>query len=331
MKSASDWLSGSTTRRKADRHDRLRQFGHTAHVQSPAVEKRPAAVAGRITFAADWVENRAGQHLAGVLQSDRDGILGNAMDVIRRAVERIDDPAKARRLARAWRQPARPLRSRKSWSGNASSTIRRTASCDAKSASVTRSDGTFFVDAEPLDPIAATPLRRPGPPARILQENRAFAGRSCRVNARRGQSTGENCDSCSRRRLLIIVGSPWGARGRPAMNVVASRARPLALQHTDIVHSLSAKGGCGWAEKYLGKCWTSPRSWYHQGYGEGISYHSWRHSPSGFVTALFNSYSFQVLLLWPLLCSGPAAPRKWTAGFFCRPARITWYRACYFR
>ena len=125
---------------KTSGHDGLRELRGLACPYRLAIEKHPLAGRGQIALVVDRSVDDANQQLAVSLESDRDGIFGDTVHEIRGAVQRIDDPPQARW---AGRKSHSFSSARKPWSGKAPRITSRTARCEATSASVTRSAGSF--------------------------------------------------------------------------------------------------------------------------------------------------------------------------------------------
>ncbi len=168
--SANSGLSRVTSGRKTHRHHGLIQSRDGTDMEPPAVEKRPATSSCRKAFAGHRVENRADQQLSRLLQGNRDRVVGNAVNVVGRAVERIDDPAVAMVLAGL---PA-PSSPRKPCSGKAPRIVARIISWLARSASVTRSAAALFANLK-----AAGPIQQNRPAARAARSETSWKSESC--------------------------------------------------------------------------------------------------------------------------------------------------------
>ena len=277
-------------------------------MQPPAVQKGSAALGGRIAFAMHRVEHGRGHHFAAPLQRQRHGIFGDAVNIIRRAIQRIDDPA-VTRLGRG-RIPAAGASSslRKSWSETRREPIRRTASCDAKSASVTRSDGPFSRTVN-----RSTQSSSAAPPARA----------ACSQTARKSGIRLDLKEFGSIVEALAASGDIGPRSASPPVATVAdySRLQPdsratvawQGLANTPLPRSQRKAG-----KNNLPNCWTSALKLVSSGVVDRgmcliLAWRSVRH---------FEFFRFGIIhprrlyCVRPLLCSGPAAPRKWTAGFF---------------
>ena len=161
-----------------------------------------AAVArGRPQLVAHRVVDDAGERALLVLDRDRDAPLRDAEQEVRRAVERVDDPAQPA-ACRACREPSSP--SMPSSGPRARAARSRISFSAATSASETRSVGLLFVS---IRSVGRRTPRAAARPPRGRSARRARAARSSRRHAGRPTARAASICAASESERRLVVGA----------------------------------------------------------------------------------------------------------------------------